>query len=502
MFARKSLLIVISTFLSSILGFIGLLAMTNYLGKDVYGNISWVIATLATLNIVSDLGFNSAHIKRLSEGQDERDCVATFAVIKLVLTLVMVVFVLAALIVWNNVMGGDTSPETWNLVILFLLYFVMYDIASIFITTFQAKMETTKSEIVTVVDPFIRIPLIIFISVNHLGSDLAYAYVLASIGVLLVSLLLLRRGDIHWTKPTMYRSYLKFALPLSLIAIAGAVTANLDKILIGYFDSPSNVAYYSSAQTLLATLGIVGTAVASLAFPAFSRLHSDGDLQSIRNVTYAAERYISMIAVPIVTFIIIFPTEVSVTIFGPQFAPGGESMRFLAIGIGLTLLNQVYASQILGVNRPDISAKITLGTFLLNIILLLLLVPDSLFGVKMLGMSYAGAAIATALTAFVVFLWQRLIVKKLTETGSNPRILRHLVAAAFAGVVILALNMVLPFSGIIAFVIFAGATLVAFFAALTILKEFGRADIDYFLDLMSPSKMFSYMGEEMKDKRQ
>ena len=86
---------------------------------------------------------------------------------------------------------------------------------------------------------------------NHLPNDLAYAYVTAAIGVLLVSAFILKRNNIKWTKPTMFRSYFKFALPLLLIAIAGAVLANLDKILIGYFDSPGNVAYYSSAQTLL-----------------------------------------------------------------------------------------------------------------------------------------------------------------------------------------------------------------------------------------------------------
>ena len=39
MIGRRSLLIVISTLMSSVLAFVGLLAMTHYLGKDVYGNI-------------------------------------------------------------------------------------------------------------------------------------------------------------------------------------------------------------------------------------------------------------------------------------------------------------------------------------------------------------------------------------------------------------------------------------------------------------------------------
>jgi O-antigen/teichoic acid export membrane protein len=501
MIARRSLLILISTFVSSILSLVAILVMTNYLGPNVYGSLSWVIATLTTLNIVSDLGFGNAHIKRISEGQDERDCFSTYLVIKIILIMIMAISTLSSLLIWNNVLGGKMSPETLNLAILFILYFVMYDLSTIVTYTFTAKMQTTKSQIVALVDPFIRVPLLIFVSLNHMADSLVYAYVFAAMGVLLVSLFLLNRGEIKWKKPTLFRSYIKFALPLSLIAIAGAMTANLDKVLIGYFDSLGNVAYYSSAQSLLTTLAIIGTSVSTIAFPSFSKLHKDGDFGSIREVTYAAERYISMITIPVVTFIIIFPTEVSVTIFGSQFAPGGDTMRFLAITLGLTLLNQVYDSQILGVNRPDISAKIILGFFLLNAILLLLFVPKELFGMKMLGMSYTGAAIASALTEAVVFVATRLIVNKLTNTSGNPRILRHILAGVIAGAVIILLSRFYLLSGIIALAIFAVVTLVAFFFSLVLLREFTRADVNYFLDLANPSKMLSYMGDEMRSKK-
>jgi O-antigen/teichoic acid export membrane protein len=501
MIGRKSLLIVISTLLSSILAFVGLLAMTNYLGTDAYGTISWVLATLTTLNVVSDMGFGSAHIKRLSEGQDQSDCVSTYIVVKIILIAFMVFFVLAVLLVWNNVLGGSISPATWNLTILFVLYFVMYDLSSIAVNTFTAKMETTKTQLVALIDPFIRVPLIVLISVNRLPSDLAYGYVFAAMGVMLLSLFLLKRSDFKWKRPTLFRSYLKFALPISMIAISGAVTPNLDRILIGYFYLPANVAYYSAAQTLLTTLGVIGSAVATLTFPAFSKMHSDGDIESIRKVTFAAERYIMMIVIPIVTLTVLFPTEIMVTLFGSHYLPAGDSLRFLTIDVALSLFGQVYISQIYGVNRPDISAKIILATFIINVILFFIFIPQELFGVRLLGLSNTGAAIASAIAAILVLILVRLIINRLTGTGINPRIMRHILAGAFAGLIIISLNTVYRFSGVIALVIFAGVTLLAFYGALAALKEFTRADINYFRDLISPSKMFSYMGEEMKNKK-
>ena len=502
MIGRRSLLIVISTIVASILSFIGLLAMTNYLGKDAYGNIAWVLATIGTLNTVSDLGFNSAHIKRVSEGQDENDCVSTYFVTKISLTSFMVVFVFVSLIVWNDITNTVISAEVWNLVILFVLYYVMYDISTVVISTYTARMETTKSQLIALTDPLIRIPLIIFVSINRLTTtDLAFAYVFAALGVLLVSIFLLKRGRIRWTKPTLFRSYLKFALPISLISIAGAVTSNLDKILIGFFDTPGNVAYYSSSQTLLGVVAVIGTSVAAVSFPSFSLLHSKGDIQTIRKQTYAAERYIAMIGLPIVTLVVLFPTEICVAIFGKAFAPAGDTMRFLGFTLALTMLNQVYTSQIMGVNRPDITAKLVLATFCLNVSLMMIFVPKELFGVKMLGLSYTGAAIATALTAASVFISVRLIVKRLTGTGTERRMARHLLSAAVSGVALVLLNSVFRLSGLIPLVIFFVVTAVVFLGTLIALKEFTRSDLNQILDIINPKKMFSYMGEEIKNKK-
>ena len=502
MLGRRSLLIVISMVITSLMAFVGLYAMTNYLGKDVYGNLAWILATLATLNSVADLGFGSAHIKRVSEGMDEDDCISTYMVIKLILTVFMVLFVFTSLLVWTNLLGGSISPSAWNIVFLFVLYYIMYDIANVAIQTFTARMETAKAQLLGLVDPFIRIPLIVFISINHMSiNELAYAYVFAALGVLTVALLLFRRDQFHWKRPTLFKTYIKFALPIALITIAGAITYNLDKILIGYFDSPGNVAYYSSSQVLLGAVAVIGAAVATLTFPSFSKLHSKGDTESIRRLTHQAERYISMIGIPIATLIILFPTEVCVALFGGQFAPAGDTMRFLAISMTFSLLNTVYSSQIMGVNRPDITAKIILATFFMNVVLLLIFVPDQLFGMKMLGLSYTGAAIVTAMTSLAVFLSVRIIVKELTGTTSNPRILRHILSGVVAGATTLLLDQVFPFAGLIGILVFGTVTLAVFFGIMTALKEFSRADIDYFLDLINPRKMYSYMGNEMKNKR-
>ena len=132
---------------------------------------------------------------------------------------------------------------------------------------------------------------------------------------------------------------------------------------------------------------------------------------------------------------------------------------------------------------------------------MLIFIPRELFGVPMLGLSYTGAAIALTLTSLAVFVSVRIIVWKLTGTGTERRMGLHIIAAIMAGIAIVLLNTEYRLSGLIALVIFFAVTALVFLGTLVALKEFTKNDLNQILDIINPSKMFSYMGEEIKNKR-
>jgi len=238
-----------------------------------------------------------------------------------------------------------------------------------------------------------------------------------------------------------------------------------------------------------------------LAFPSFSKLDSEGDIEGIRRVTFTAERYITMIIVPIVTLVVLFPTEIAVTIFGSQFRPAGDTMRFLAVDVAFTLLCQIYISQILGVNRPDINAKIILGSFVVNVALLIVFVPNELFGVRLLGMSYTGARHSRTIGSLTVLLWVRLIVKNLTGPVTTPDPEASAVRCCRRSGHRAAGHGVFPVrSG-------APGDLQRGHAGGVLCGRWPRSRSSparinhFFLDLLNPSKMLNYMGGEMKSKK-
>jgi O-antigen/teichoic acid export membrane protein len=494
------LIILVARLFSSGLAFIGLFFITRYIGADAYGSVSWTISLLATFFALSDLGFGSAHIKRLNEKHNVNDCVSTYATIKIALTAITVVVATVSIFIWEFLLGGSITPQTADLIILFILYQVFYCIASIAITTYTGTLETFKAQMISLADPLIRVPLVIFVAFAAPGTmTLAYTYVLASLGVVIVAMLFLRRDKFKWQRPTLFRSYLTFATPLILVTVIGTVATYLATVLIGFFSEKSDVAFYTSSQVLLGVVSIIAIAVATLTYPSFSKLHVDGDMHEIRNITFQAERYLAMFSFPVIAVFVIFATPVASILLGTGFGPAGEALQFLAIGTLLGLINQVHATQVLAVNRPDMSAKLTMLSFVVFTPLLFILIPTSLFGVELFGLSYVGAAIASLITAIVNFIALRLVVYRLTGTGYNPRMTIQIFAVLVTSAVLLLLNNFHPMSNFLWLLLYSGAAVAVFFSILVIFKEFTRKDIEYFSEVVNFRKMIGYIREEVRN---
>ncbi len=400
--------------------------------------------------------------------------------------------------------GHPLTADTWTLLLLFLLYYIMYNVASIVTSHYAATMEQAKAQIVTLFDPIVRVPLIFFIALGS-GSalDFAYAYVAAALSIMIIALIFIYRDHIHWKRPTLYRAYFKFAAPLMLVGVVATLAGTMDKVILGLGGDAvafHAVEVFSSSQVVLGVLAIVSASVATMTFPSFSKLHSDGNIKEICKLTFQAERYISILAMPIITVIVIFPTECAKVLLNSTLGDAADPMRFLAIATLLSMLNTVHSSQILAVNRPDTSAKLTLLNFLVYGGLLLVLVPVNIVGIRMLGMSFTGAAIANLIAVVVLLLFTRYTVYKLTGTSANPRLSLHVVAAAASAIWITLLSDFITISSWPTIIFYGLTSSFVFVVVLYFLGEFKRVDIDYFLDLLSVRKMLSYISKELRQK--
>jgi O-antigen/teichoic acid export membrane protein len=326
-------------------------------------------------------------------------------------------------------------------------------------------------------------------------------YVIGISVVFLVATWLLRRYPIKRYNKDLAKSYLVFALPVMLLAITSVIALNVDKVMLGYFWSFKEVGYYFSVQRITILLLAIPTAVGTVLFPTISEYHARNNVAGIEEVTHSAERYISMVAIPLITFVIIFPEPIINIVLSSAFLPAASTLAMLTVYVFILSLTRPFSSLIIGINRPDIAAEIGVGICMANIGLNYLFIPEwgllSPLGIN----GSVGAATATVLSQLVGFIGLRVAAMRLTGIKlMQTNTPRHIVAGVVMGIVLYYLNSLIPLVRWYHLIGFALVGVAVYVGVLVITREFKKRDLNFFLDLAQPAGMLEYIKSELKRK--
>jgi len=360
--------------------------------------------------------------------------------------------------------------------------------------------ELGINEISPLTWPAFLLPIQKFVAA-HAVVALAMCYAIGIGAVFLVATWLLRRYPIKRYNKELAKNYLVFALPVMFLSVTSIIAANVDKVMLGYFWSFKEVGYYFSAQRIITLLLAIPTAVGTVLFPTISEYHSQNNVAGIKEVTHSAERYISMVAIPLITFVIIFPAPIINIVLSSAFLPAASTLAMLAIYVFIFSLTRPYSSLIIGINRPDIAAKIGVGMCIVNIGLNYLFIPE--WGLlSPLGITGpVGAATATALSQLVGFVGLRVAAMRLTGMKlMQTNTPRHIVAGVVMGIVLYYLNSLIPLVRWYHLIGFALVGVAVYVGVLVIIREFKKRDLKFFLDLAQPVGMLKYIKSELKGK--
>lgn len=501
--ARKSLLILLNNVIGGVLGFITLAIIARELGADDLGILGFGLSFLGMFTFISNLGFDSAHNKRVSEGEDLGACMGAYITIKIILTLIMVAVSLFVIVIYSYFYDGFSSGEEEAVVFILLAYYILWSLSLIPITTFNSQRKQAKAQLPSIIEFLVRAPLIIFLVMAGFGivyvalSYVAGAVVLASLGLVFLRGYPISRPDVR-----ILRKYGNFALPMSVIAMITTMYLYIDKVMIGFFVSTEEVGYYYGAQRIIMFVVISAAAVAILLFPTISSHHAKGEISAINQLISRSERYLSMLIFPVVALIIALRDPIVEIILGGGFEDSGLILAFLSMYALLAILNKPYSQVLTGMGRTGLAVVIAGVIFIVNFVLNLVLIPGDLFGLTLVGMGGAGAALATVIADSGRFILIRRETHHLIGRTFHAGIhAKHLSASAVAALVIFGVNLLISSDLHIYLVIpelFAGLGI--YLLALIAMREFTREDYDFFMEMIHPVKMGGYMLSEIKEK--
>ena len=288
MLVHKYMMKAMSNIVAAVSSFIALMVMTRYVSYE-YGVMMWAFAFIALFNIVAGLGFETAHIKFLAEGRDQNNCFSTYAVIRSFLTSLMVV--LSSVTVYVSYKNGTMSSELVRTLAIFIAYYAVWDIRSIFTVTFDARLESGKSSIVVILESVIRSVLLIILALMQVSADvLSLAYLIGMIVTMFTALSFFRNVNIRPIRPTMAKEYLYFAAPLILSSLVLLAMEALDRVIIGFNGDVLEVSYYAAAMGVVVAAVSLGNSMNNVILPQLSSPEMTGSKNKTEGLVWASQK--------------------------------------------------------------------------------------------------------------------------------------------------------------------------------------------------------------------
>lgn len=532
MIARKSFLIVSSQIFARFLGWIGLFALAKLWGDHApvaLGYIGFAMAFLTLYHLIAKFGFLEAHVKRISEGKDLGTCIGTYAAIKILFIGIMVLSVFLSLFLFDLLFQErfiDAASE--SIIMIFLVYHIFLNLKEIPMQTFSGTKEMVKRQIIWVTENFIKIPLTILVALagvsiigitpivkwpqflqplqqflaDHPTGSLAMTYVFGSIAMCLVGFWLLRKYPLKKPDWTLAKSYFTFGIPITIISLIVIISINIDKVMIGYFWPQTEVGYYFAVQQLSEVIVILSVALGVVLFPTLSEFHAKNNFSGLVNITHHAERYISMITIPIVILTIVFAEPIIYFMLNKAFLPAIPVLIIVSMYAFILGIMKPYSALIAGMNKPVIAAKIGCTMCIINIALNYLFIPNagifSSHGLK----GAVGAATATLISLLIGLFYFQYSAKKMIKMKIlQSHIPRHIIAGLGMGIILCySSKLFVPSVYWYHLIGFAISGIILYFAFLWILREFTKQDFHFFWNMIHPIKMIKYIKSEMNEK--
>ncbi len=508
MIARKSAFIIATHLLSGVLGYVGLKFIALYMEPWEYGVVGFAFGFVALFSFFGNMGFDSAHIKRVSEGKNLATCIGTFAAIKTILAGILAGTVIISIAIWKYVIGrGFESPLHEQAIYLMLAYYVLHVLTLTMTSTFKAKREIAKSEITLFSYNIVRIVATIIVAYSGMGIlALAYTYVLGELANFALAFLLFRKYPVGRPSKDYLKSYMSFAFPMAIASVSAVVMANIDKVTIQLFWGAQQVGEYFAVYNLSQFLILFSTAVGMVLFPTISEHFAKKNNDAIRDITLKAERYLSMIVFPIIILMITLANPILFILLSAKYAAALPVLQIVPFFILFAVMLNPYEKQLSGMNMPKLVRNRIVIMMIINVFLNLLLVPTDIRSIGLYnlpGLGATGAAIGTVVSYFVAFIYTRYTAFRVAKIKGNYKVLLHGIAATIMGVIIYYITdythciIITRWYHLVIVSLFG---LAIYYGILYLLREFKKEDFDLFLDTLNIKKMIQYVKEEFRGK--
>ena len=474
--------LVISTVISSV----ATIFVARLLGSDLYGLYGIVLIAPTLIGVFRDWGINSAMVRcaaqYLSEGRasEVRSIIVSGIIFEVVLGIVLsaVSFALSGYLAVNVF----HRPEIASLIQLASISILASGLINASTAAFTGieKMELNSLMLIlqSLVKTVIMITLVI-LGLGAFGAVIGHIVALSIAGLTSVALVwtqyrhLPSLGGFKLEIKAYIKSMLSYGAPLSASVILSGFQVQYYAFLLPIFYVTDNIAIgnYGIASTFVVLIGFFATPIATMLFPAFSKLDPQKDKGTLQDVFQFSVKYASLLVIPVAAIVMCLAEPAVSTLFGHSYASAPTFLALLALTYFLPAFGSLSASNFLSSQGKT--------TLIMYLALLSAAIGLPLGYILIMQFGVLGLIITTLVTGVITTViplyWVRKNYALTVDWGSSARILlSSSVTALLTYLLVLELN----FSSLIRLIIGVAFFALVFIAATLLTKTMNKSDIE------------------------
>jgi O-antigen/teichoic acid export membrane protein len=368
------------------------IVLANALGDTQYGRYTTLIAYLALVSVIADLGFGPLYTREAARSRRELgDYLGTLLVVKIALAVAASVILAVAL-----GLGAGLSA----LVVPGAALLIATAYANLLRNTFYAVGRVEFDAVAIIAEIAIQGGLIILGSHRHAGvSFYVWAYTASFCFTIVYSLVVIqvfRLGRVRLgLDAKLVRRWIPLALPFAYTAFLTNLYFRADIPILQHFRSFAEVGWYTFAYKPFEALQFVPLAIQVVVYPLLG-VYFVSDPARLKLAYERFFKVLVLLGVPLTvgTFVLVHPIG---RLFH-LYTNSEPALRILAFAIVFLFANSAFYAMLNAINRQHMNAWATGLAAAINIILNLIFIP--LFG-------YLAASTTTVLTeaSLCVFGW-------------------------------------------------------------------------------------------------
>lgn len=400
------------------------------LGASEYGIFSYALGLAGFFTVFSDVGVGQVLTREAAKDATKRSYYfATAFWIKVALLLFVALIIIFVTPYLSRVEGiRQLLP-----IIAFL---VVFDGLSGLASSFFRAMEKMEWDAITTILTNTLITASGFIVLYFYATTKVFtvAYALSVAFGTVISLFIIRE-EVYKVTTHGRRDYvkpiLKSALPIAFVSILGQFMLNTDLVMLGWWQTPAAIGYYSAGQRIVQILFTLPSILAISIFPTLSRLIGNGESDKIKSLMEKSLTFAFLLSLPIVVGGVVMAKPIINLVYGAEYLPAVGAFQALLVTILILFPGTLINDAAIAFDKQGQITKYLFAAAVTNAVFDAIFIP--IFGI-------IGSAIATiiAITLNTSLSWR--LLKRTTAFYILPNLKKIIISSIIMGLFSLLMN--------------------------------------------------------------